>query len=194
MLELTLIRHGETDYNAERRMQGHLDIPLNERGLWQAKQLAMALKGQEYDYLYSSDLARAFVTAKTCFPNRKIFTDKRLRERCYGEFEGKVFSNYSEAELRIYQAYKQDPFTNKLTGGEDSFELFSRIQEWLMELPKQGKAIVFTHGGVIRSLIRAANGRNAEIGPIENTSRNYFLYENNKIRVISLNNCKHLRY
>ncbi len=192
MLELTLIRHGETDYNAERRMQGHLDIPLNERGLWQAKQLAKSLRGRVFDYVYSSDLARAYTTAKTCFPNSEIITDQRLRERCYGKFEGKVYSDYNEDELKIYKAYKQDPFTNRLTGGENSYELFARIKEWLSELPQEGRIIVFTHGGVIRSLLRKANGKNCEIGAIENTSINKFRYFDGEIKVLLLNSHQHL--
>lgn len=192
MLELTLIRHGETDYNAERRMQGQLDIPLSDNGLQQAQQLAKRLKDREYDYVYSSDLARAYVTAKTCFPKGKIITDSRLRERSYGDFEGKVFSEYNETELKIYQAYKQDTFTNGLPGGESGFQLYTRVHKWLKELPTNGKAIVFTHGGVVRSLVRSVEGRHFDVGAIENTSINRFVLDQERLQVIGLNDNKHI--
>ena len=192
MLELTLVRHGETDYNRERRMQGHLDIPLNERGIAQLRKLAKRLRGQEFEMLYSSDLARAYRSAKICFPKREIILDKRLRERCYGSFEGKVYSDFSEEEIAIYRAYKQDPFKNRLSGGEDSYELFARINDWLQELPESGRVIVFTHGGVIRSLIRAVNGENCPIDPIENSSLNKFTMRQGVLQIVSLNDQSHL--
>ncbi len=172
-------------------MQGHLDIPLSDLGLEQAKKLAKRLKASEFDYIYSSDLARAYITAKTSFPNSKIITDKRLRERCYGIFEGKLRSEYSPEELKIYNAYKQDPFKNRLTGGENSYQLFERINNWLLDLPQADKIIVFTHGGVIRSLIREANGKKAEILAIENTSISYFSYKHGKLKLQSYNDISH---
>lgn len=173
-------------------MQGHLDIPLSDLGLEEAQKLALRLKDSKYDYIYSSDLARAHTTAKTSFPNSEIILDKRLRERHYGLFEGKVISDYNPEELKIYQAYKKDPFKNCLTDGENSHELFERINNWLTELPKTSKIIVFTHGGVVRSLIREINGKDAQIENIENTSINHFRYIGDRLELISYNDAKHL--
>jgi len=188
-----LVRHGETLYNRERRMQGHMDIPLSDLGLKEAKKLARRLQNEQYDYIYSSDLARAYVTAKTCFPNSEIIVDKRLRERSYGTFEGKLRSEYSPQELEIYNAYKRDPFKNRLTGGENSYELFARINNWLQEIPKTNRVIAFTHGGVVRSLIREVNGKDAEIGKVENTSISHFRYNDAVLELISYNDAGHLR-
>jgi len=90
MTQLILIRHGETLWNTERRMQGQLDSPLTERGLWQAQQLGLRLKDEPFTTLYSSDLPRAARTAEqiAIVTGHDILTDERLRERHFGVFEG----------------------------------------------------------------------------------------------------------
>jgi probable phosphoglycerate mutase len=90
MTQLILIRHGETLWNTERRMQGQLDSPLTERGLWQAQQLGIRLKNQPFTTLYSSDLPRAARTAEqiAIVTGHNILIDERLRERHFGAFEG----------------------------------------------------------------------------------------------------------
>lgn len=179
-------------YNREGRMQGHLDIPLSDLGLEQAEKLALRLKGSKFDYIYSSDLARAYTTAKTSFPNSEIILDKRLRERSYGIFEGKRREEYSPDELKVYNAYKKDPFKNRLTGGENSYELFERINAWLQEIASSKKVIAFTHGGVVRSLIREVEGKDCKITGIENTSISRFRYNDGVLELISINDKKHL--
>src|SRR5690606_37293291 len=90
MAQLILIRHGETLWNTERRMQGQLDSPLTERGLWQARQLGERLKSLPFVSLYSSDLPRARQTAQRIadVTGHQIIDDLRLRERHFGLFEG----------------------------------------------------------------------------------------------------------
>ena len=91
---IVLIRHGETAWNAERRLQGHLDIDLNDEGRRQAQALANALAQERFDVLAASDLARAAQTAKALGDvlNLPLYIDGRLRERCYGGFEGLLYS------------------------------------------------------------------------------------------------------
>ena len=89
------IRHGETAWNADTRLQGHTDIPLNERGLWQAERTAQALAAQEpLHAIYSSDLQRALVTAQTLARHTQapLTVLHGLRERGFGKFEGKTFT------------------------------------------------------------------------------------------------------
>ena len=84
------VRHGETDWNAALRIQGHTDIALNERGRWQAAQLARALADEELHAVYSSDLQRAHATAHAVAVNAGLAVqhDLGLRERGFGDFEG----------------------------------------------------------------------------------------------------------
>src|ERR1700712_3864322 len=84
------IRHGETAWNVDSRIQGQLDIPLNDRGRWQVDQLALGLAGEESAAVYASDLSRAYETAQAVAraAGRPIVTDTGLRERGFGAFEG----------------------------------------------------------------------------------------------------------
>ena len=81
--KLCLVRHGETAWNAEHRVQGQLDIPLNEIGLRQAQALGTALKGERFDAIYSSDLVRARQTGDpiAIFLSKRMILEKDLRER-----------------------------------------------------------------------------------------------------------------
>ena len=87
---LVLVRHGETAWNAEGRIQGHLDIPLNEIGLAQAAAVGTHLRAENFDAIYSSDLLRAYRTASPVVanPETDIVRDERLRERHLGVLHG----------------------------------------------------------------------------------------------------------
>ena len=89
-MELYLIRHGETDYNKERKIQGSCDIPLNEYGRELAKVTAEGLKDIPFDVIFTSPLCRARETAEWIARGRQIpvYEDKRLKEICFGEYEG----------------------------------------------------------------------------------------------------------
>src|SRR5258706_14102789 len=96
-----IVRHGETDWNAERRLQGHSDIPLNENGELQAKNLADELQDITFDLAFSSDLLRAKRTAEIIALEHKleVQTTKLIREKNYGSLEGKpsqIFREYNE--------------------------------------------------------------------------------------------------
>src|SRR6185437_6606991 len=93
MTTLLLVRHGETDWNAERRYQGHADVPLNDRGVEQARELAEQLAGERIDAIYSSDLSRAHATAEIVGERLgvPVVTDPDLREIDVGAVEGLTF-------------------------------------------------------------------------------------------------------
>lgn len=105
---LCLIRHGETSWNVERRLQGHLDVPLNEAGRRQACLSAAALAGQSFSALYCSDLGRAHETAR--WIAEALGLDpvplESLRERHYGAFQGLT---YDEARTRFPEDYAASP-------------------------------------------------------------------------------------
>ncbi len=95
---LIVIRHGETAWNRERRLQGQLDIPLNETGRAQARALATALAGEPIDAVYASDLSRAMATAAPLAEvlGLQVRPDARLRERSYGTLQGKTYAEVAE--------------------------------------------------------------------------------------------------
>lgn len=161
------IRHGETAWNVDARIQGHLDIPLNDIGLWQASRAGQALAGEALDTIYSSDLARAQSTAQAvaATTGATLVLDSGLRERCFGIFEGRTFHEV-EAELpeQALRWRKRDPdFTPE--GGESLTMLKSRIQHTVSRLAAQhigGQIALVAHGGVMDVLYRLATHQNLQ--------------------------------
>ena len=156
------IRHGETAWNVDARIQGHLDIPLNDVGLWQAARAGAALAGEPLAAIYSSDLARAHSTAQAVADatDQEVVLDTGLRERCFGSFEGRTFKEI-EAELpeQALRWRKRDPDFVPEGGGESLAMLKSRIQHTVDRLAAQhlGEQIALVaHGGVMDVLYRLA--------------------------------------
>jgi broad specificity phosphatase PhoE len=151
MTILYLIRHGETDWNVERRWQGHADIPLNERGRQQATQIAQQLAGAGLAAIYSSDLQRALDTAKelsrtTGLP---VHTDKRLREINQGEWQGLLAEEVQARHGEILRLSRLDPLDAAPPGGETVKQVRDRVIAAIEEIhrnhPHQRVAIV-SHG------------------------------------------------
>jgi len=160
---LCIVRHGETAWNAEHRVQGQLDIPLNEIGLRQAQAVGGALKDERFDAIYSSDLVRA---RQTAYPisnllSLEILPEKDLRERHYGIFERLT---YAEVKVRYPEDYARfearDPDYAFRTG-ESLTDFSARSIAAVSKLVKrhEGESIlVFTHGGVLDKLYRFITG------------------------------------
>ena len=155
------IRHGETTWNVDTRIQGQLDIPLNANGRWQAERLAEALKGEPIQAIYTSDLARAWETAQYVSRATGVELTKEigLRERGFGDFEGKTFAEIEqllpEQSLRWR---KRDPEFSP-AGGESLVALRARVVEAAQRLAAlhAGEQIALVgHGGVMDVLYRAA--------------------------------------
>ena len=157
------IRHGETAWNVDTRIQGHLDIPLNAHGLQQARWLAQALaKRDEVHAVYASDLARAQVTAQTVADaiGLAVTPHTGLRERSFGEFQGRTFAEV-EAELPEHAQHwrKRTPDWTPPGDGESLIALRERVLGTVDELAARhvGEQIVLVaHGGVLDVLYRAA--------------------------------------
>lgn len=184
---LLLVRHGETAWNADGRIQGHLDIALNEIGRAQAGRLAAKLRdeGERIDLIYSSDLARARQTAQavadaTGVPLRAT---PGLRERCFGVFQGRRFADV-EAELPqdAERWRRRDPHWAPPGGGESLLQFKERITQVVCGLAAQnmGKHVaMFTHGGVLDVLYRAATGaslQDARTWQLDNAAVNRLLW------------------
>lgn len=160
--ELTVLRHGETDWNAQTRYQGHSENELNADGEWQAQALGdrFACDGAAYDGIVSSDLRRALHTAKIIAAKTGlgILTDHRLRERKVGIFRGLTRREASERFPTEYAAFKFDD-SYEVPEGESKKQLHARLVAYLNEVSATAtgkRLIVVTHGGVIESMIRHA--------------------------------------
>ncbi len=160
---LLLIRHGETQWNTEARIQGHRDIGLSERGLRQARVLARFLASSAIAAVYSSDLSRASATAQPLADALALAlrTDVRLRERGFGLFEG---STYEEAQANWpneFAIWRQRDPAHALPGGESYLTARARVLECLDEIAREhagATVAVVTHGGVLDIVYRAAYG------------------------------------
>ncbi|MFN9475670.1 histidine phosphatase family protein [Acidovorax sp.] len=155
------VRHGETAWNVDTRIQGHLDIPLNETGQWQAQQLAQALAGESIDAIYASDLQRAYATAQAVADatGAPITPETGLRERSFGHFQGRTFAEI-EAELPedARRWRKRDP-DYVPEGGESLVMLRERIERTVFALAKKHpgeQVLMVAHGGVLDVLYRLA--------------------------------------
>ena len=160
-LELWLVRHGETEWNRTRRVQGDTDVPLNALGLRQAEALAKRIGHLSFETVYTSDLQRAAVTAKTVFPDAELCRDARLREINLGAFEGKVWQDIPEDEQAQFVVWFTGPYDQPVPGGESSDDLQTRVADWLKGLPKTGRVIAFAHGGTISAVLQLFTGRPA---------------------------------
>jgi probable phosphoglycerate mutase len=156
------VRHGETAWNVENRIQGQLDVPLNELGRWQARRLAVAMGGESVDAIYTSDLQRTVETAaptsRAC--NVSYLTDSGLRERGFGVFEGLTFTEIEQRWPEQSARWRRRDPAFGAEGGETLSEFYARSVATTTRLASAhpGQTIVIvTHGGVLDCLYRAAS-------------------------------------
>jgi len=153
-----LIRHGETDWNLERKYQGHEDIPLNSTGIKQAKIIAENLNDNQFSALYSSDLTRAIQTAQEVAKkvNLPIVTYPELREINQGDWEGKYIKDVLAASGDEVRAVYENPYSVRRPGGESIAEVAERMVaclDHLAEKHNQETIIVVSHGLAIATAL-----------------------------------------
>jgi probable phosphoglycerate mutase len=159
------IRHGETAWNVDSRIQGQLDIGLNDTGRWQAQRVGQALAGEPISAIYSSDLSRAHSTAQPIAEKAgvPVIPHQGLRERSFGMFEGKTFDEIHATWPEHAQAWrKRVPEWQPPEGGESLVELRARVKRTLEELAARHpgeQIVVVAHGGVLDALYRVATGQ-----------------------------------
>ncbi|HCC04641.1 MAG TPA: phosphoglycerate mutase [Clostridiales bacterium] len=144
-----IIRHGQTDWNIERRTQGHTDIALNINGIKLAELMAQKIANLKIDSIISSDLKRAYMTAQIINKkfNKNIETDKRLREFSFGTLEGITREKITP---EIWDDFNKNP---KKFNAEKREEIFNRIKSFINDIKSNDKNIlVVTHGGPIRMI------------------------------------------
>jgi probable phosphoglycerate mutase len=158
------IRHGETAWNVDTRLQGHLDIALNPKGLWQAERAARALAGDSIAAIYASDLLRAWHTAHVIAQTTAapLVASQNLRERCFGSFEGKTYAELEEKWPDDALRWRQREPDWAPPGGETLQALRARIAGAVDAFAARhvGEQIVLVaHGGVMDVLYRLATGQ-----------------------------------
>lgn len=195
------IRHGETAWNVDARIQGHLDIPLNDIGLWQAGRAGAALANETLATIYSSDLSRAQSTAQAVADTTgaPLVLDSGLRERSFGSFEGRTFKEI-EQELpeQALRWRKRDPDFVPDGGGESLAMLKSRIQHTVDRLAAQhmGQQIALVaHGGVMDVLYRLATRQDLQAPrtwELGNAAINRLLWTPDGLTLVGWGDAQHL--
>jgi 2,3-bisphosphoglycerate-dependent phosphoglycerate mutase len=195
------IRHGETAWNVDARIQGQLDVPLNELGLWQAARVAAALADESVDAIYASDLQRARQTAQPIAEMRglPLGLESGLRERSFGAFEGLL---YPEIEARWPEGARRwsrrEPGYAPEGGGESLLDFFARVVDTASRLAAAhtGQSIVLVaHGGVMDCLYRAATRvdlQQPRSWKLVNAALNRLLYTPDGFTLVGWNDVGHL--
>ncbi len=195
-----LIRHGETAWNVGRRIQGHMDVALNDQGRWQAEQLRRALKSEDLCAVYSSDLARAVDTARPVAraAGLPVQPDPELRERCFGRFEGLTYDEVEQGWPQEALLWRQREPDFSVGGGESLTVFSARCVAAVTRLaaahPGQVIAVV-AHGGVLDCLYRAAAGmrlQDSRTWALGNASINRLLYHGEGFSLVGWNDVAHL--
>ena len=194
------IRHGETLWNVDSRIQGHLNIGLNDTGRWQAERLGMALKDETIAAIYASDLSRAHDTALAVSRHNGVPVQPApgLRERSFGEFEGRTFAEIETELPEQAKRWRQRDPSFTPAGGESLLMLEARVLSVAARLAAQhpGEQIaLFAHGGVMDILYRAATRLDlqaARTWTLGNTAINRLLWSPEGFSLVGWADVQHL--
>ena len=197
---LCVVRHGETDWNAAKRMQGQIDIPLNDAGRAQAAATAAGLAGQRFDAVYSSDLLRTWQTAQPIAAacGLEVQAMPGLRERHYGRMQGLTTAEAKQCLPDVHAAYVGRDPEHDLEGGESLTVFSQRVAATLGELVAAhtgGTVLVVAHGGVLDIIYRIATGRDLALPrdfPIPNAGLNWIEHDGAAWRLIAWGDRTHL--
>lgn len=161
-MDLYFVRHGETDYNYEERLQGHLDIELNERGRSQARKAADEVKDLNIDLIISSPQKRALETARIIAEkvDVEIITDADLKERSFGELEGMTYGDVLNKHPDFMKIIRSAD-GKAVHGSESLSEVERRINRFLRSLhsfEKHKRILLVSHGGTGRVFLKLLKG------------------------------------
>lgn len=157
MLRLTLVRHGTTALNEQRRYQGRTDAPLSKRGRREARRLGERLGRERFDAVVASDLARCTETASLACAGGGA-PDPRLREMDFGRWEGRTYDECLSQDGERFRRWIGAPERETPPRGEAFAHFAARLDEWTAGLPAEGSVLAFAHGGPIRRIIARALG------------------------------------
>jgi probable phosphoglycerate mutase len=198
--KIILIRHGETRWNVEQRIQGQGDSPLTELGIGQARSLARRLAAERFDRLVASDLGRAMQTAAeiAALTGHAVVPNAGLRERHFGEGEG---LSYVEIDRRFPGAFSRTAEVDPdfvIPGGESRRQFHARVTvalEALAEAHRGETLVVVTHGGVLATLYRHVHDidlARPHAIPILNASYNAVTHDGTAFRIDAWADIDHL--
>lgn len=194
------VRHGETAWNADSRMQGQLDIPLNALGRLQAQRLARALADEPLDAIYASDLSRAFDTAHAvaALTGHRVIADTALRERAFGVFQGLTYAEIEQRWPEQGARWRARDVDFVPEGGESLRQLSVRSVEAAARLAAAhagGTILLVAHGGVMDCLYRAAVRIELDLirtWQLGNASINRLLYSAEGFSLVGWSDTRHL--
>ncbi len=197
MKRIILARHGESEFNAKKIIQGHLDSDLTPQGIVQAHLLALELKNLfNIQKIYTSDLRRAYKTAYVIADNLGLepIKDKRLREMSFGDWEGK---SYKDLEEKRFKDWLTNPIKYSLENQEPKERFFSRLKSIWEEIinSEDEEILIVAHGGTIQGLICIVLDIGLEnLWAFKHTNASFSLleYQNGKPQIKILNYSKHL--
>lgn len=198
---ICFVRHGETDWNVEKRIQGQIDIPLNEKGRAQALAMAFNAAHASFKAIYSSDLVRALDTAKALAARegQEVKPLPQLRERHFGLFQGLTAAEGEQRYPEAYQRYAARDPRYDFESGESLLELAARVAEavdWMVRHHAGQTLAAVTHGGVLDILFREATGRPLSAPrdfKIPNCGLNWFRFDGQGWHLESWADRHHLR-
>ena len=200
MTEILLIRHGETVWNQQGRMQGQNDSPLTPLGMQQARQLARRLKNVAFTALYSSDLGRAHQTAR-CIADatgHEVIADEGLRERSFGIFEGLTNHEIKVKHPDLHALFEKRIPDFVMPGGESAAQFVRRCVVTLERIARRHEdetIVVVSHGLVLDAMYRTAVSMPIEIPrgfPLLNCSVNTFRFDGNAWTALAVCDVSHL--
>ena len=166
-MEIIFIRHGETEWNSQQRMQGHSNSDLSSVGQAQIQALGQWMKNVPFDHIYSSDSLRAKQTAEaiTQFSGHELKIDLRLREKNLGVFEGLTSEEARERHPEVFRLFKTAGSKYVIDEGESTQQLQDRALEIVNEIrikhPEE-RVLLVTHGGFIRVVMKHSLGLSLE--------------------------------
>lgn len=198
---LCLVRHGETAWNSERRIQGQIDIDLNAVGQAQAHALRAALSGLEFAAAYSSDLRRAWHTAQiaTAGLGMDLVPAPDMRERHFGVLQGVAAHEAASRHPLAHRHHQARSTDYDFEFGESLLDFSARVTgalEALAHAHPASDVLVFTHGGVLDVAYRLATGRPLEVArdfPLGNAAINWIEHHSGAWRLLSWGDSRHLQ-
>ncbi len=201
-MNLIIVRHGETSWNREKKLQGQKDIPMSKIGLKQAKVLAKKLSKIKIDVIYTSRLKRAIKTAeeiKRFHKNAKLIREKALNEMSWGIWEGLKMEHIKKKYKELYEKREKDKFNFRIPKGESPNILKNRLKRILNKIINHNKnktVLIVGHGGVNRTilgiLLKWSNKKILSVR-LQNASITILNIKNSRARMYLFNSYHHLK-
>lgn len=196
-MKITLIRHGQTDWNVEDRIQGQLPIPLNSKGIAQARFLRQFFNSSDFDYIITSKLLRAQQTTTGVFPDVKdIDTYSELNERHFGVWQTRLWKSVLKDHPEMDHPWSENAQDVKPPGGESLLEFIQRARDGFLTViskyPLDSNIAIVSHGGNLKSILsyiyrdmpwnlKLPSQKNCSINVVEFDGKNFKILEAGKV-------------